>query len=283
MLEQQIEREQFPAELEQKYLAFVKEQLAVRYAEFIGKEIQTAYLESYSEYGQNIFDRYVTYADYWIQDHEYRDTDTGEVFDRAALNRFVGVSVPLVSVAITLISLISWDRTGQSLWWALALAVLGLALNEVFVPILQKQFPEIVDFYLPPEGCSYRMAVVTMKKQYPGHAKRVMLGVWSFLRQFMYTKFVIVTDDDINARDWNDVIWAITTRMDPKRDTVMIDNTPIDYLDFASPVSGLGSKMGLDATHKWPGETSREWGRAIVQDPAVKQRVDELWSQLGID
>ena len=139
-------------------------------------------------------------------------------------------------------------------------AILGVALNEVFVPILQKQFPEIVDFYLPPEGCSYRMAVVTMKKQYPGHAKRVMLGVWSFLRQFMYTKFVIVTDDDIDARDWNDVIWAITTRMDPKRDTVMIDNTPIDYLDFASPVSGLGSKMGLDATHKWPGETSREWG-----------------------
>ncbi|MHA6478605.1 4-hydroxy-3-polyprenylbenzoate decarboxylase [Stutzerimonas sp. KH-1] len=162
-------------------------------------------------------------------------------------------------------------------------AILGVALNEVFVPILQKQFPEIVDFYLPPEGCSYRMAVVTMKKQYPGHAKRVMLGVWSFLRQFMYTKFVIVTDDDINARDWNDVIWAITTRMDPKRDTVMIDNTPIDYLDFASPISGLGSKMGLDATHKWPGETNREWGRAIVQDPAVKQRVDELWSQLGID
>ena len=162
-------------------------------------------------------------------------------------------------------------------------AILGVALNEVFVPILQKQFPEIVDFYLPPEGCSYRMAVVTMKKQYPGHAKRVMLGVWSFLRQFMYTKFVIVTDDDINARDWNDVIWAITTRMDPKRDTVMIDNTPIDYLDFASPISGLGSKMGLDATHKWPGETSREWGRAIVQDPAVKRRVDELWSQLGID
>ncbi len=162
-------------------------------------------------------------------------------------------------------------------------AILGVALNEVFVPILQKQFPEIVDFYLPPEGCSYRMAVVTIKKQYPGHAKRVMLGVWSYLRQFMYTKFVIVTDDDINARDWNDVIWAITTRMDPSRDTVMIDNTPIDYLDFASPVSGLGSKMGMDATHKWPGETDREWGRAIEQDPAVKQRVDELWQQLGID
>ena len=162
-------------------------------------------------------------------------------------------------------------------------AILGVALNEVFVPLLQKQFPEITDFYLPPEGCSYRMAVVTMKKQYPGHAKRVMLGVWSFLRQFMYTKFVIVTDDDINARDWNDVIWAITTRMDPKRDTVMIDNTPIDYLDFASPISGLGSKMGLDATHKWPGETSREWGRAIVKDEAVSRRVDELWASLGID
>lgn len=162
-------------------------------------------------------------------------------------------------------------------------AVLGVALNEVFVPILQKQFPEIVDFYLPPEGCSYRMAVVTIKKQYPGHAKRVMLGVWSYLRQFMYTKFVIVTDDDINARDWNDVIWAITTRMDPSRDTVMIDNTPIDYLDFASPVSGLGSKMGMDATHKWPGETDREWGRVIEQDPAVTQKIDELWQELGID
>ncbi len=162
-------------------------------------------------------------------------------------------------------------------------AILGLALNEVFIPILQKQFPEIVDFYLPPEGCSYRMAVVTMKKQYPGHAKRVMMGVWSFLRQFMYTKFVIVTDDDIDARDWKDVIWAITTRMDPKRDTVMVDNTPIDYLDFASPVSGLGSKMGLDATHKWPGETTREWGRAITMDESVKARVDEIWSQLGLE
>jgi len=161
-------------------------------------------------------------------------------------------------------------------------AVLGVALNEVFVPILQKQFPEITDFYLPPEGCSYRMAVVTMKKQYPGHAKRVMLGVWSFLRQFMYTKFVIVCDDDINARDWNDVIWAITTRMDPIRDTTMIDNTPIDYLDFASPVSGLGSKMGMDATNKWPGETTREWGEPIVMTPEVKQRVDEIWDQLGI-
>ena len=162
-------------------------------------------------------------------------------------------------------------------------AILGVALNEVFVPILQKQFPEIIDFYLPPEGCSYRMAVVSIKKQYPGHAKRVMLGVWSFLRQFMYTKFVIVVDEDINTRDWNDVIWAITTRMDPTRDTVLIDNTPIDYLDFASPVSGLGSKMGLDATHKWQGETTREWGKVIEQDPAVKQRIDSLWSELGID
>ncbi|WP_151704995.1 4-hydroxy-3-polyprenylbenzoate decarboxylase [Nitrincola alkalilacustris] len=161
-------------------------------------------------------------------------------------------------------------------------AVLGVALNEVFIPILQKQFPEIVDFYLPPEGCSYRMAIVTMKKQYPGHAKRVMLGVWSFLRQFMYTKFVIVCDDDINARDWKDVIWAITTRMDPKRDTVMIENTPIDYLDFASPVSGLGSKMGMDATNKWPGESTREWGEPIVMDAAVKQRIDEIWDELGI-
>ncbi|MES9900368.1 MAG: 4-hydroxy-3-polyprenylbenzoate decarboxylase [Sedimenticola sp.] len=161
-------------------------------------------------------------------------------------------------------------------------AILGVALNEVFVPILQKQFPEIVDFYLPPEGCSYRMAVVSMKKQYPGHAKRVMMGVWSFLRQFMYTKFVIVTDDDINVRDWNDVIWAMTTRMDPARDTTLVENTPIDYLDFASPVSGLGSKMGLDATNKWPGETQREWGRPIEMSSEVKQRVDEIWEELGI-
>lgn len=161
-------------------------------------------------------------------------------------------------------------------------AILGVALNEVFVPILQKQFPEIVDFYLPPEGCSYRMAIVTMKKQYPGHAKRVMMGVWSFLRQFMYTKFVIVCDDDVNARDWQDVIWAITTRMDPMRDTTMIDNTPIDYLDFASPVSGLGSKMGMDATNKLPGETHREWGEPIVMADAVKQRIDEIWDELGI-
>ena len=162
-------------------------------------------------------------------------------------------------------------------------AVLGVALNEVFVPLLQKQFPEIVDFYLPPEGCSYRLAVVSMRKQYAGHAKRVMMGVWSFLRQFMYTKFVIVVDEDVNTRSWEDVIWAITTRMDPARDTVMVENTPIDYLDFASPVSGLGSKMGLDATNKWPGETTREWGRPIVMDAEVKQRVDELWPSLGID
>ena len=162
-------------------------------------------------------------------------------------------------------------------------AVLGVALNEVFVPILQKQFPEIVDFYLPPEGCSYRMAIVTMRKEYPGHAKRVMLGVWSFLRQFMYTKFVVVTDDDVNARDWRDVIWAMTTRMDPRRDCVFIDNTPIDYLDFASPEAGLGSKVGMDATNKWPGETQREWGRPIAMDPAVKQRIDAIWDDLGID
>jgi len=162
-------------------------------------------------------------------------------------------------------------------------AILGLALNEVFVPILRKQFPEIVDFYLPPEGCSYRMAVVSMKKQYPGHAKRIMLGVWSFLRQFMYTKFVIVTDDDINVRDWNDVIWAMTTRMDPARDTTIIENTPIDYLDFASPVSGLGSKMGMDATNKWKGETDREWGEPITMDEDVKKRVDAMWDELGIE
>ncbi|GAB3273752.1 4-hydroxy-3-polyprenylbenzoate decarboxylase [Parahaliea aestuarii] len=161
-------------------------------------------------------------------------------------------------------------------------AVLGLALNEVFVPILRKQFPEITDFYLPAEGCSYRMAIVTMRKEYPGHAKRVMLGVWSFLRQFMYTKFVIVTDDDVNARDWNDVIWAMTTRMDPRRDCTFIDDSPIDYLDFASPVSGLGSKIGMDATNKWPGETSREWGKPIAMDPAVKARIDDLWDELGI-
>ena len=162
-------------------------------------------------------------------------------------------------------------------------AILGLALNEVFVPILKKQFPEIVDFYLPPEGCSYRMAVVSMKKQYPGHAKRIMLGVWSFLRQFMYTKFVIVTDDDVNVRDWNDVIWAMTTRMDPARDTTIIEHTPIDYLDFASPVSGLGSKMGMDATNKWQGETTREWGKPIVMDDEIIKRVDDIWDELGLD
>lgn len=161
-------------------------------------------------------------------------------------------------------------------------AIMGLALNEVFIPILQKQFPEIVDFYLPPEGCSYRIAVVTIKKQYPGHAKRIMMGVWSYLRQFMYTKFVIVCDDDINARDWKDVMWAISTRMDPHRDTTFIDNTPIDYLDFASPVSGLGSKMGLDATNKWPGETNREWGKIIKKDPKVVAYIDEIWDKLGV-
>jgi 4-hydroxy-3-polyprenylbenzoate decarboxylase len=161
-------------------------------------------------------------------------------------------------------------------------AILGVALNEVFVPLLQKQFPEIADFYLPPEGCSYRLAVVSMRKQYPGHAKRVMFGVWSFLRQFMYTKFIIVTDDDVNVRDWKEVIWALTTRVDPARDTTVVENTPIDYLDFASPVSGLGSKMGVDATHKLPGETSRRWGTAIAMDEAVKRRVDALWKDLGL-
>ncbi len=159
-------------------------------------------------------------------------------------------------------------------------AILGLALNEVFVPLLQKQFPEIADFYLPSEGCSYRMAIVSMKKQYAGHAKRVMFGVWSFLRQFMYTKFIIVTDDDVNIRDWKEVIWAITTRVDPARDTLIIENTPIDYLDFASPVAGLGGKMGLDATHKWAGETNRIWGTPIAMDAAVKVRVDEIWKDL---
>ncbi|MGL5741877.1 MAG: 4-hydroxy-3-polyprenylbenzoate decarboxylase [Legionella sp.] len=162
-------------------------------------------------------------------------------------------------------------------------AMLGVALNEVFIPLLQKQFPEIVDFYLPPEGCSYRLAVVTMKKQYPGHAKRIMMAVWSFLRQFMYTKFVIVCDDDIDARNWQDVIWAMTTRMDPARDTVMMENTPIDYLDFASPVSGLGSKIGMDATSKWPGETQREWGEPIVMDEEILQKVNGYWSSLGLD
>ena len=162
-------------------------------------------------------------------------------------------------------------------------AILGVALNEVFVPILQKQFPEITDFYLPPEGCSYRMAVVSMKKEYPGHAKRVMFGVWSFLRQFMYTKFVIVTDDDIDVRQWDDVIWAMTTRMDPARDMTLVENTPIDYLDFASPVSGLGSKVGFDATNKWKGETEREWGVPIEMEADVKARIDTIWEELGIE
>ncbi len=162
-------------------------------------------------------------------------------------------------------------------------AMLGVALNEVFVPLLQKQYPEITDFYLPAEGCSYRMAIVSMKKQYPGHAKRVMMGVWSFLRQFMYTKFVVVVDDDVNVRQWEDVIWAITTRMDPARDSVMIENTPIDYLDFASPVAGLGSKMGMDATNKMEGETNREWGSTITMTDEVKARIDAMWKDLGID
>jgi len=162
-------------------------------------------------------------------------------------------------------------------------AILGVALNEVFVPLLQQQFSEIIDFYLPPEACSYRMAIVSMKKQYPGHAKRVMLGVWSFLRQFMYTKFVIVVDDDINIRDWKEVIWALSTRVDPSRDTSLIDNTPIDYLDFASPVSGLGSKMGIDATNKHPGETDREWGEPIVMSDEVITKIDDIWGELGID
>jgi 4-hydroxy-3-polyprenylbenzoate decarboxylase len=162
-------------------------------------------------------------------------------------------------------------------------AILGVALNEVFIPILQKQFPEIIDFYLPPEGCSYRVAVVSMKKQYPGHAKRVMMGVWSFLRQFMYTKFVIVVDEDVNTRDWQDVIWAMSTRVDPVRDFTFVENTPIDYLDFASPVSGLGSKVGIDATNKLPGETDREWGTPISMDESVKEKIDQIWSSLNID
>ncbi|SHI15312.1 4-hydroxy-3-polyprenylbenzoate decarboxylase [Pollutimonas bauzanensis] len=161
-------------------------------------------------------------------------------------------------------------------------AILGVALNEVFVPILKRTFPEIVDFYLPPEGCSYRLAVVSIRKQYPGHAKRVMFGIWSVLRQFMYTKFIVVVDHDIDTRDWKEVIWAMTTRMDPVRDTLLVENTPIDYLDFASPVSGLGGKMGMDATNKWPGETQREWGTPIHMDAAVKTRVDAMWGELGL-
>ncbi len=161
-------------------------------------------------------------------------------------------------------------------------SILGEALNEVFVPLLTQQFPEIVDFWLPPEGCSYRIAVVSMRKAYPGHAKRVMFGVWSFLRQFMYTKFVIVVDDDINARDWKDVMWAISTRMDPARDITVVENTPIDYLDFASPESGLGGKIGMDATNKLPPETHRDWGRKIRMDQAVVDRVNEMWAGLGL-
>jgi 4-hydroxy-3-polyprenylbenzoate decarboxylase len=160
-------------------------------------------------------------------------------------------------------------------------AVLGLAMNELFIPLLQRQFPEIVDFYLPPEACSYRMAVVSIKKAYPGHARRVMMGVWSHLRQFMYTKFILVVDDDVDVRDWREVMWALSSRMDPARDTMMIENTPIDYLDFASPVAGLGSKMGMDATNKWPGETQREWGRTIRMDAEVTARVQRLCEDLG--
>jgi 4-hydroxy-3-polyprenylbenzoate decarboxylase len=161
-------------------------------------------------------------------------------------------------------------------------SVLGAALNEVFIPLLQRQFPEIVDFYLPPEACSYRLAVVTMRKQYPGHARRVMFGVWSYLRQFMYTKFIIVCDDDVDARNWKEVVWALSTRVDPARDSVIVEQTPIDYLDFASPAAGLGSKLGIDATAKWPAETSRQWGRPIAMDAAVKQRVDAMWKDLGL-
>jgi 4-hydroxy-3-polyprenylbenzoate decarboxylase len=161
-------------------------------------------------------------------------------------------------------------------------SILGEALNEVFTPLLRQQFPEIRDFWLPPEGCSYRIAVVSMKKAYPGHAKRVMMGVWSYLRQFMYTKWVIVVDDDIDVRDWKDVMWAVSTRMDPVRDITLIENTPIDYLDFASPEEGLGSKIGLDATDKWPPETRREWGRPIRMDQAVVDKVSAMWDDLGL-
>jgi 4-hydroxy-3-polyprenylbenzoate decarboxylase len=160
-------------------------------------------------------------------------------------------------------------------------AMLGVALNEVFVPLLQRQYPEIADFYLPPEGCSYRLAVVAMKKQYAGHSKRVMFGIWSFLRQFMYTKMIVVTDDDVDIRDWKEVVWALTTRVDPARDTLIVPSTPIDYLDFASPVAGLGSKIGIDATNKWPGETARQWGRPITMDAAVTARVEAIWKSLA--
>jgi 4-hydroxy-3-polyprenylbenzoate decarboxylase len=161
-------------------------------------------------------------------------------------------------------------------------SVLGQALNEVFIPLMQQQFPEIVDFWLPPEGCSYRIAVVSIRKAYPGHAKRVMMAVWSYLRQFMYTKFVIVVDDDINARDWKDVMWAISTRMDPVRDITLVERTPIDYLDFASPESGLGGKIGLDATTKIGTETTREWGRQIRMDQEVIDLIDQKWPDLGL-
>ena len=161
-------------------------------------------------------------------------------------------------------------------------AMLGVALNEIFVPLLAKQFPEIVDFYLPPEGCSYRLAVVSLKKQYPGHAKRAMFGIWSVLRQFMYTKFIVVVDEDIDVRDWKEVVWALSTRVDPARDTLIVENTPIDYLDFASPVAGLGSKMGIDATAKWPAESTRTWGRPITMDAEVKKKVDAMWKELGL-
>ena len=161
-------------------------------------------------------------------------------------------------------------------------AMLGVALNEIFVPLLAKQFPEIADFYLPPEGCSYRLAVASLKKQYPGHAKRVMFGIWSFLRQFMYTKFIVVVDEDVDIRDWKEVVWALSTRVDPARDTLIVEHTPIDYLDFASPVAGLGSKMGIDATAKWPGETARTWGRPIAMDAEVKRKVDAMWRELGL-
>ncbi|HYZ39537.1 MAG TPA: UbiD family decarboxylase domain-containing protein, partial [Stellaceae bacterium] len=161
-------------------------------------------------------------------------------------------------------------------------SILGEALNEVFIPLLQQQFPEIIDFWLPPEGCSYRVAVVAIRKAYPGHAKRVMMAIWSFLRQFIYTKFVIVVDDDIDARNWKEVMWAISTRMDPVRDVTLIDNTPIDYLDFASPESGLGGKIGLDATGKWPPETRREWGRPIRMADEIVARVTEKWASYGL-
>lgn len=162
-------------------------------------------------------------------------------------------------------------------------SVLGEALNEVFIPLLQQQFPEIIDFWLPPEGCSYRVAVVSIKKAYAGHAKRVMMGVWSFLRQFMYTKWVIVVDDDINCRNWQDVIWAISTRADPVRDLTLVENTPIDYLDFASPVSGLGGKLGIDATNKLDGETTREWGKKIYMEQNVIDRIDSIWEKMGLE